>query len=347
MKMISKVLILAVLCSCIGLAGCTGTQEADGKDGTSSSASSASKTSAVSSKDVKQSTAVEAAEEVSGKGAGEYAGDSWKVYYIQKLNEYFLQLTEYNMIDDASFELVDVNGDKIPELYIVCDSFNEAKREFFTVWNDELKELKLDDSIDQIYFNRSQKQLASVSKENGIQTIWAAQVEKGALKVLLNASDNSSAVANQTAEEYQFMVNNKKVTEYEYYEKTADYQIEGNSAWVPIGKSTKFTAENITGVVNSYTPEKEVSDAAKRAAEASAASTIEQDEGVWDNYAYLHHGTQESSSYGDDDGNGYDDGYGNYDSGNGYDDGYDSGNGGCDDGNGGYNDGTTYDGQDY
>lgn len=238
MKKYKKIIAAAILCSCMLLGGCS---EEEGiptvESENASSAVSKTETS------VKTESQSDDKKETSKKPQAP-AIDSWKVLYIQKLNDYFREIVEYNVPDGAFFELIDINKDKTPELVISAPSFRDAKCEVYTVNKGKLVDLKVDADFGKLFYNPELKQMATKTTSEGKTTTWVGEVENGALKQALKAVEDIN--------NYKFTLNGKELSEYEYYEAVSDYEDIISSPWVQIGKKNPFEAESITEKVNSW-----------------------------------------------------------------------------------------------
>lgn len=236
MNKFGRILVTALLGMCLVMSGCTGEEDGSENSKASSSESSAAKTSAAS-------VPVPKTKENSNKSQIP-AADSWKVIYIQKLNEYFREMMEYDVPDGAFFELIDINKDKVPELVISSPSFHDGKCEVYTAYKGKLVDLKVDAKFEKLFYKEELKQIATKTIAENVTDVWAAEVADGKLKQVVKAVGDYG--------NYKFTVNGKEVTEYEFYEATADYNDFGDVPWVQLGKKTPFEAEKITEVVNSW-----------------------------------------------------------------------------------------------
>ena len=234
MKKHSRMLAAALLGICLVMSGCGGEDNKDNESSKSESSAAESSAASVSQPKPKENS----------NKSKTPAPDSWKVIYIQKLNDYFREMMEYDVPDGAFFELIDINKDKTPELIISSPSFHDAKCEVYTAYKGKLVDLKVDAGYEKLFYKEELKQIATKSISDGVTNIWAAELEDGKLKQAVKAVGDFG--------NYKFTVNGKDVTEYEFYEATANYNDFGDVPWVQLGKKTPFEAEKITEVVNSW-----------------------------------------------------------------------------------------------
>ena len=169
--------------------------------------------------------------------------EDWKSIYKAKLQEKANQYSgsEY----DAKFELVDIDQNGIPELFISPSEFRVSACEVYTICDGNIKQLQVSTMYGGLHYNSKEKIIGDVHIYNFGSTVlyWVAKLENGDIKVIYSSD----------AHDDTFTVNGENVTLEEYKAANAKYPIQGGEDWKFVGRKHSLNSSEINTVLGSHT----------------------------------------------------------------------------------------------
>ena len=161
----------------------------------------------------------------------------WKSIYKVKLQE---KIKEYSGFkDDAKFELVDIDQNGIPELFISPASDSISSCEVYTISNGSIKQLDVVSAYGRLFYNEKEKTIVNWNMRQGVESCWAAQLIGDQMKKIYS----SRSIDNGMVDIPVYQVNEENVTAQDYKKSNQKYRIENNSDWVLVGR--KYSLNNI------------------------------------------------------------------------------------------------------
>lgn len=165
--------------------------------------------------------------------------EDWKSIYKTKLQE---KAKEYSGSEyDAKFELVDIDQNGSPELFISPAEFRTSACEVYTICDGSIKQLQVSTMYGGLHYNSKEKIIGDVHIYNLGSTVlyWAAKLENGDIKVIYSSD----------AHDDTFTVNGENVTLEEYKAANAKYPIQGGEDWKFVGRKHSLNSSEIDNVL--------------------------------------------------------------------------------------------------
>ncbi len=162
----------------------------------------------------------------------------WRKLYASKLNEYAKS-------SDAMFDLVDMNGDSIPELLVSDGTMHPARVTIYSVNENSLTELGSYGEYGVVSFNPTIGRICSRWMNQGIIESVYYKMEKNEIVKIYSSSTNAGAVASK--DEMYFEINGENVTPEEYEKIESENPVDG---WDGYGRKYEITADVISRILN-------------------------------------------------------------------------------------------------
>ena len=140
--------------------------------------------------------------------------ENWQSYYADMINAYYLSSSSPN---DVMYDLYDINGDDIPELFISEGEWHTAAVTVCTFYNGVGKKLgDMIGSYGTLLFHDNTGTLICIYSGQGYTYRTDYYLHGDELQIAYTFSDNTGAVTNES--DYVFMINNEYVTSNVYYD---------------------------------------------------------------------------------------------------------------------------------
>lgn len=164
--------------------------------------------------------------------------EAWRSIYKTKLQE---KAEEYSGSEyDPKFELIDVDQNGIPELFISQGTYRISVCEVYTINNGEIKQLSVASMYGMLNYNSKEKLLGDVHVYAGSTVLyWVGKLENGEMKDVYTSDSHGDT----------FIVNGEEVTLEEYNEANSKYPIQGGADWEGVGRKYSLNSSEIDTVL--------------------------------------------------------------------------------------------------